>query len=94
MKIILLVCFFSFCIYHTGAVKTWLRLCTINEHTPLPPEKITTPLPPELTEREQLEINARYVIAKQGQNPDTVKYMSDGLLQALVWDYIKEVKKQ
>ena len=40
--------------------------------------------------REQLEIQAAYIIKRQGANPYTVKYMSDDLLQAVIRDFIKE----
>ena len=43
----------------------------------------------EPTPRERLEIQARPIVAAMGSNPDTVKYMSDGLLMALINDYIK-----
>lgn len=40
--------------------------------------------------REQLEIQAAYIIKRQGANPYTVKYMSEDLLQAVIRDFIKE----
>ena len=39
--------------------------------------------------REQLEIQAAYIVGRQGHNPATVKYMGEDLLQALIRDYIK-----
>ena len=49
--------------------------------------------PPELSQREKLEIQAKIIVKKMGSNPDTVKYMSDKLLQALIIDYINENRR-
>lgn len=49
-----------------------------------------SPPPPVITEREKLEMQARFIIKKMGSDPDTVTYMSNGLLQAVINDYIKE----
>ena len=46
-----------------------------------------------ITDREKLEIQARPVVAAMGSNPDTVKYMSEKLLAALVKDYIKTINE-
>lgn len=91
MKTIFLVIFASFCLYHTGAVKRWLQLFAIPDFKECgPPEEVETV--PEMSPRERLELEARYVVQKQGANPDTVIYMSDELLTALIRDYIKETK--
>lgn len=42
-----------------------------------------------LTDREKLEKRAAVVVAAMGEDPRTVVYMSEGLMQALVNDYIK-----
>lgn len=42
-----------------------------------------------ITEREKLEKQAAVVVAAMGEDSRTVKYMSDGLLKALINDYIK-----
>ena len=50
--------------------------------------------PPELSHRDRLEMQARIIVKKMGSNPDTVKYMSDKLLQALIIDYINEINRR
>lgn len=42
-----------------------------------------------ITDREKLEKQAAVVVAAMGEDARTVVYMSDGLLQALINDYIK-----
>lgn len=86
MKTIIIIIFACFCLYHTGAVKRWLQLFTIPDLG----EVQESDTVPTLSDREKLEIEARYVVQKQGANPDTVIYMSDELLTALIRDYIKE----
>lgn len=68
------------------------------EPTPATPPPKTRATPPQendktITDREKLEIQARPVVAAMGSNPDTVKYMSDKLLAALVKDYTNEILK-
>ena len=43
----------------------------------------------EPTPREKLEIQAAAVVRQMGDDPRTVAYMSDGLLQALINDFIE-----
>ena len=49
---------------------------------------------PEISHRERLEIQARPIVKIMGSNPDTVEYMSEKLLQALITDYINEVNRR
>lgn len=65
-----------------------------NETTPAPaPVLISQENAPvmdeNITDREKLEKQAAVVVAAMGEDARTVKYMSDGLLQALINDYIK-----
>ena len=94
MKVIILIVLVSYLIYKTGAARKWLNHFRLSEL-----EYIEEMDPPEIEnlvnldemqrEREQLEIQAAYIIKQQGHNPYTVKYMGDDLLRALIKDYIK-----
>lgn len=64
-------------------VSKWLSLFEMHD-TPH-----TAPRYQEPTPRERLEIQAAAVVKQMGDDPRTVEYMSDGLLQALINDYIK-----
>lgn len=85
MKTIIFIIIFCFTLYKTGALRALLTRCTLENEKPAGAE----PAPPELTDREKLEMQARYIITRQGQNPDTAHYMSEGLLQSIINDYIK-----
>lgn len=74
-------------LYKTGAAARFLNGCKLDEdpRQAAPPEET-----PKLSEREQLEIDAGYIITIQGKtDPATVKYMSDELLQAITRDYLQ-----
>lgn len=64
-------------------VSKWLSLFEMHD-TPR-----TAPRYQEPTPRQKLEIQAVAVVQQMGNDPRTVKYMSDGLLQALINDFIK-----
>lgn len=64
-------------------------LPTLHEETPTYCKAKPTQAPPELSPRERLEIQAAAVVRQMGDDPRTVAYMSDGLLQALINDFIK-----
>lgn len=100
---IIIITIFSVILYYIGFGKTLLDAFKIKPatrkparkkrtHKPLQAQQEKQPAPPELSERELLELQARPVIAAMGQNPDTVTYMSEHLLRALINDYIKENK--
>lgn len=61
-----------------------------NDGRPLIENTAEANLEIEKLNREQLEIQAAYIIKRQGANPYTVKYMSEDLLQAVIRDFIKE----
>lgn len=71
-------------LYKSGIIKRFLAAVTIQDATQ------ETKKPPELSGRERLEMQARFIVKRQGIEPDTVKYMSNGYLQAIINDYIKE----
>ena len=100
---IIIITIFSVILYYMGAGRWLLDTFKIKPANRKPARKKRTrkplqekqekqPAPPELSERELLELQARPVIAAMGQNPDTVVHMSDHLLRALINDYIKENK--
>jgi hypothetical protein len=60
----------------------------------LEPETLTAPEPTppqkEITDREQLEIQARYILTYQGyDHPETVEYMGDTMLMQIINNYCK-----
>lgn len=64
-------------------VNKWLSLFEMHD-TPRAAPRYQEPTP-----RQKLEIQAAAVVRQMGDDPRTVVYMSDGLLQALINDYIK-----
>lgn len=89
MKIIILIILLSWLMYKKGVFGKFLNQIT----EPNEPETITSPPEPTApTERQRLEMQARIVVSQMGENPDTVVYMGDGLLQALINDYTRENK--
>lgn len=95
--IIIITCFI---IYKFGFCGWLLDRFTIPDYeteiTPGPAHYIqekTTPVIHEtITDREKLEKQAAAVVAAMGEDSRTVVYMSDGLLQSLINDYIKNNK--
>lgn len=91
MKAIIIILLGSFALYKMGFASKLLQAATIeNIPTPTaPPIKlnIATPKEEHTTEREKLESQARIIIARMGENPDTVAYMGESLLRALIIDY-------
>ena len=96
--IIIVGCWF---LYKAGVVGLFLDRFKLEEYhtqveTPGTQATTTGPKPTQqndtLTEREKLEKAAAYIVEKSGHNPQSVKYMSVGLLQAVINDYIKENK--
>lgn len=94
MTVIILISFISYILYKIGYA-TKLLNNFILEEIPLPQNKPnnTVSMSREISEREQLEIQARYIVKKMGDDPRTVKYMGDDLLRALIKDFIKESEK-
>ena len=95
---ILIIIITCFIMYKTGFCGWLLDRFTIpvyeNETTPAPaPVLISQEKKPvideNITEREKLEKQAAAVVVAMGEDVRTVVYMSDGLLQALINDYIK-----
>ena len=95
---ILIIIITCFIMYKTGFCGWLLDRFIIPEYdietTPAPaPVLISQENAPvidkNITDREKLEKQAAVVVAAMGEDARTVKYMSDGLLQALINDYIK-----
>ena len=93
MKVIIMIALTSYLLYKGGAARKWLDHFRIAEFDPItedtPEIENLVNLDEMQREREQLEIQAAYIIKQQGHNPYTVKYMGDDLLRALIKDYIK-----
>lgn len=93
MKTIILILFSCWVLYKVGFAKRMLQAATLENFPPvrLPevPQERLTPQPVQLSEREQLESQARIIVSRMGENPDTVKYMGESLLRALITDYTK-----
>ena len=91
MKTILIITLFSWIIYKAGCVKWLLKTAVIQEPEPVKRssrnqlQKIQEP--PQISEREKLEKQARIIVSRMGENPETVKYMGESLLRALITDY-------
>lgn len=86
--IIILVCWM---LYKVGAVGCFLNVCKLQEETPDETLETYYTAPP-ITEREQLERQAAVIVTAMGEDARTVKYMSDGLLKALINDYTQANK--
>lgn len=90
---IIIICWF---VYKIGLVTIFLNLFRIEEYQTAPTEQArqtTADQVEPLTEREKLERAAAYIVGKQGHNPDSVRYMSIDLLEAVIKDYTNEVNK-
>lgn len=88
--IIILVCFVF---YQFGGARWMLekfKIKSLQENEPTPPPRKEQVEP--LTDREKLEKVAGYIVQREGHPADTVKYMSDALLMALINDYTSENK--
>ena len=100
MKTILIITLFSWIIYKAGCVKWLLNAAVIQEPEPVkrsykkPLKQIKNQEPPQISEREQLEIQAAAVVAAMEGDPRTVKYMNESLLRALIIDYTNEHLKR
>ena len=98
MKTILIITLFSWIIYKAGGVKWLLNAAVIQEPEPVKKssrnqlQKIQEP--PQISEREKLEIQAAAVVAAMEGDPRTVKYMNESLLRALIIDYTNEHLKK
>lgn len=86
--IISLVCWM---LYKVGAVGGFLNACKLQDETPGETLETHYTAPP-ITEREQLERQAAVIVTAMGEDARTVKYMSDGLLKALINDYTQANK--
>jgi len=91
MKTILLIIFSCWVLYKAGFATKMLQAATI-ENIPRPTAptiqlKTAKPKEEHITEREKLENQARIIVSRMGENPDTVKYMGESLLRALITDY-------
>lgn len=98
MKTILIITLFSWIIYKAGGVKWLLNAAVIQEPEPVKRssrnqlQKIQEP--PQISEREKLEMQAAAVVAAMEGDPRTVKYMNESLLRALIIDYTNEHLKR
>lgn len=87
MLIIIITCLI---LYKSGLIARLLdsfRLeaepATVTTAAEAPPQK-------EITDREQLEIQARYILTYQGyDHPETVEYMGDTMLLQIINNYCK-----
>lgn len=95
MKIIILVFLICWLLHRKGTFDKLLTACELDDMEQIEvserSQETETESPPP-TERQRLEMQARIVVAQMGENPDTVVYMGDGLLQALINDYTRENK--
>ena len=91
MTAIIIILFITIALYKAGFAARMLQAATLENIPPvrLPemPQIRLTPQPVQLSEREQLEKQARIIVSRMGENPDTVKYMGENLLRALINDY-------
>ena len=91
MKAIIIILLGSFALYKMGFARKLLQAATIeNIPRPTAPTIQFNTAPPKeehITEREKLESQARIIVSRMGENADTVKYMGDNLLRALINDY-------
>ena len=92
MNAIIIITFICWLLYKLGAGAVLVKACKLpglEEAPPTPPAPPEPPKPPQISERQKLEIQAAVVVRQMGDDPRTVKYMSDDLLMALIRDYIK-----
>ena len=91
MKAIIIILLGSFALYKMGFASKLLQAATI-ENIPRPTAptiqfNTATPKEEHISEREKLEKQARIIVARMGEKPETVKYMGESLLRALITDY-------
>lgn len=86
---ILLIILTCFILYKVGAVGWFLNRCRLEPE----PIRTTATAPPQketITDREQLEIQARYILTmQQYEYPETTAYMSDTMLLQIINNYCK-----
>ena len=88
---ILIILAACYSLYKSGAVGWFLNKIRITTE----PAPITAPPPQEnqketITDREQLEIQAHYILTMQGySHPETTAYMSDTMLIQIINNYCK-----
>ena len=68
-------------LHRSGVMNKFLTACKVSADPEPIPET-----PPD--SRTTWETDARYILAKQGQNPDTVAYMSDAMLTNIIREYL------
>jgi hypothetical protein len=93
MKIIILIILFCWLLHRKGTFDKLLTACELDDMEQIERSQKTETENHPPTERQRLEMQARIVVSQIGENPDTVVYMGDGLLQALINDYTRENKK-
>lgn len=86
MKTIFIITALCIILKKSGAVAAFLdRLKTEPEPTAAGPDELTD----HEKDRLQWENDARYILTLQGyKNPDTVKYMGDEMLIAIIREYL------
>ena len=95
MTTIMIITFVSLVLYKIGWFKNLFRAATLAED-PRPQKmeqikvKSRSQAAPQISEREQLEVQAAAVVAAMGGDARTVVYMGESLLRALINDYTKE----
>lgn len=92
MNAIIIIVFICYLLYKLGAGAVLVNACKLpgpEETPPTPPAPPEPPKPPQISERQKLEIQAAVVVRQMGDDPRTVKYMSNDLLMALIRDYIR-----
>ena len=95
MTVIIIITIVSLILYKIGWIKNLLRAATLAED-PRPQKmaqikvKSRSQAAPQISEREQLEVQAAAVVAAMGGDARTVVYMGESLLRALINDYTKE----
>ena len=95
MTTIIIITFVCVVLYKIGWFKNLLTAATLEED-PRPQKiprikaKSRSQAAPQISEREQLEVQAAAVVSAMGGDARTVVYMGESLLRALINDYTKE----
>lgn len=91
MTAIIIILFGVLILYKAGFARKMIQAATLENIPPVRvpelPQIRLKPEPVQLSEREKLERQARIIVARMGENPDTVTYMGENLLRALIIDY-------